>query len=301
MADWSLAERQGRLGYIHGGADKEVGRFRGVDRVNKEDVQNATVLDGISEGVWRWHLRSGRDLPPSVDWRDVGAVTPVKDQITCGSCWAFGTVSALEGHWFRLTGEALVLSEQALVDCAWSEGAQGCDGGEDSYAYQWMRHHRGVPTEAEYGPYLNADGNCHVGSTKVDPKGKELLEISGWSRVNNTVDDLKDALAFMGPLVIRIAASPLSFYFYDGGTYTRVCVYAGADCSSDIVNSDHIVSLVGYDTTPAGDLYWILRNSWSSHWGEAGYMRILAKDNACGVLNTPTYPRFSDLSKVQKH
>ena len=87
----------------------------------------------------------------------------------------------------------MTLSEQALVDCSWPEGNNGCDGGEDSMAYEWMLHHQGVPSTEEYGPYLNADGVCHV--TAANPKQMPGLEIRSWTRVNNTIESLKDALA----------------------------------------------------------------------------------------------------------
>ena len=76
-----------------------------------------------------------------------GAVTPVKDQSVCGSCWSFGTVGTLEGALFLNTGQLTRLSQQALVDCSWGFGNNGCDGGEDWRAYQWIMKHGGIPTE----------------------------------------------------------------------------------------------------------------------------------------------------------
>lgn len=94
------------------------------------------------------------DLPESVDWRLYGAVTPVKDQSVCGSCWSFGTVGAVEGAYFLKTGQLVRLSQQALVDCSWGYGNNGCDGGYDFRSYQWIMKHGGIPTEDSYGPYL---------------------------------------------------------------------------------------------------------------------------------------------------
>ena len=150
-------------------------------------------------------------------------------------------------------------------------------------AYEWMLHHQGVPSTAEYGPYLNADGLCHVKA--ANPKAMPGLEIKAWTRVNDTRAALKDALSTRGTLVVRVQATPLSFYFYGSGLYD----VPHAECSRDAADSDHIVALVGYGYEPSGLGYWILRNSWSSHWGEDGYMRI-GMDNVCGVTNTPTYP-----------
>lgn len=272
MADWSAEER--RLGR------------HGLRRSPAGDRALAGQLDGYGDKYWEWHERTVEDgdLKRAVDWRSAGGVAPIKDQGTCGSCWAFGTVAALEGALFVKTGERLALSEQALVDCSWPEGNNGCDGGEDSFAYEWMLHHQGAPSTAEYGPYLNADGACHVAA--ANPRHEPSLQIKAWARVNDTVADIMDALQTRGTLVVRIVASPLSFYFYGGGLYD----VDDAECSRDADKSDHIVALVGYGFEESGLGYWILRNSWSVHWGEGGYMKIGMYDNVCGVLNTATYP-----------
>ena len=278
MADWTDEERRrGRLGFRNPLKEAPSSSKAAVSRA-------ADSLDGYEFGVfWRWHERSAKRLAPTVDWRREGGVAPVKDQGTCGSCWAFGTVAALEGALFVASGDQMTLSEQALVDCSWPEGNNGCDGGEDTMAYEWMLHHQGVPSTAEYGPYLNADGLCHV--LDANPKQLPALEIRSWTRVNASVDEVKDALATRGTLVVRVQATPMSFYFYGGGLYD----VPHDECSRDAADSDHIVALVGYGYEPSGLGYWILRNSWSSHWGEDGYMRI-GMDNVCGVTNTPTYP-----------
>ena len=105
-------------------------------------------------------------VPDSMDWRLFGAVTPVKDQSICGSCWSFGTVGHLEGTRFLQTNDLVELSQQALVDCSWGFGNNGCDGGEDTRVYQWMLANDGIPSEDSYGPYLGQDGYCHVKDTK---------------------------------------------------------------------------------------------------------------------------------------
>ncbi|KAI8433164.1 hypothetical protein MSG28_014007 [Choristoneura fumiferana] len=116
-------------------------------------------------------------LPPEYDWRLFGAVTPVKDQSVCGSCWSFGTVGAVEGALFLHNGQHLVrLSQQALVDCSWGFGNNGCDGGEDYRAYQWIMKH-GLPTEEDYGGYLGQDGYCHIDNVTL------VTSIKGWVNV----------------------------------------------------------------------------------------------------------------------
>jgi C1A family cysteine protease len=107
-------------------------------------------------------------LPESHDWRILGAVTPVKDQSVCGSCWSFGTIGCVESAYFLKNGGDLVrLSQQALIDCSWGYGNNGCDGGEDFRAYQWMMKVGGVPLEDEYGGYLGQDGYCHANNVTL--------------------------------------------------------------------------------------------------------------------------------------
>merc|ERR1711962_914891 len=123
--------------------------------------------------------RELQSAPDTLDWRMYGAVTPVKDQSVCGSCWSFGTVGTLEGTLFLQTGKLVRLSQQALVDCSWGFGNNGCDGGEDFRAYQWIMRHGGIPTEDSYGPYLGQDGYCRLEQADMG------LKIKGWVNVTS--------------------------------------------------------------------------------------------------------------------
>merc|ERR1711962_1181280 len=113
--------------------------------------------------------RELQDAPEELDWRLYGAVSQVKDQASCGSCWSFGTVGTLEGALFLKTGTMTRLSQQALVDCSWGFGNNGCDGGEDFRSYQWIMKHGGIPTEDSYGNYLGIDGFCHIDQSTMGP------------------------------------------------------------------------------------------------------------------------------------
>jgi C1A family cysteine protease len=217
-------------------------------------------------------------LPESFDWRIYGAVTPVKDQSVCGSCWSFGTVGAIEGAYFLKTGGNLVrLSQQALIDCSWGYGNNGCDGGEDFRAYQWMQKHGGIPTEEEYGPYLGQDSYCHVQNTTL------VAKITGWVNVtSNDQNALKIALLKHGPISVAIDASPRTFTFYSNG------IYYDDKCKNDIDGLDHAVLLVGYGKINDKG-YWLVKNSWSNYWGNDGYILMSMNNNNCGVMTTPTY------------
>ncbi|XP_063629321.1 digestive cysteine proteinase 1 isoform X1 [Cydia splendana] len=216
-------------------------------------------------------------LPSEHDWRLFGAVTPVKDQSVCGSCWSFGTVGAVEGALFLKNGNHLVrLSQQALVDCSWGFGNNGCDGGEDFRAYQWIMKH-GLPTEEEYGGYLGQDGYCHIDNVTL------VTSIKGW--VNVTTNDekaLRLAIFKHGPISVAIDASHKTFSFYSHG------VYYEPECKSKVEELDHAVLAVGYGILN-GQKYWLVKNSWSNMWGNDGYVLMSSKENNCGVMSAPTY------------
>ncbi|XP_023327352.1 digestive cysteine proteinase 1 [Eurytemora carolleeae] len=218
-----------------------------------------------------------QDAPDTLDWRLYGAVTPVKDQSVCGSCWSFGTVGTLEGTLFLHTGQLVRLSQQALVDCSWGFGNNGCDGGEDFRAYQWMLKHGGIPTEDSYGPYLGQDGYCNLNQSSVGLKIKGFVNVT-----SGDVDALKVAIASKGPISVAIDASHKSLSFYSSG------VYFEKDCRSDMEGLDHAVLAVGYGTI-AGQDYWLIKNSWSTYWGNDGYVLMARRGNNCGVATTPTY------------
>ncbi|XP_075985097.1 C1 family peptidase 26-29-p [Anticarsia gemmatalis] len=216
-------------------------------------------------------------LPTEYDWRLFGAVTPVKDQSVCGSCWSFGTTGAVEGALFLHNGNTLVrLSQQALVDCSWGFGNNGCDGGEDFRAYQWIMKH-GLPTEEDYGGYLGQDGYCHIDNVTA------VTKIKGWVNVTtNNENALRLAIFKHGPISVAIDAAHKTFSFYSNG------VYYEPKCHNKVEELDHAVLAVGYGILK-GQKYWLIKNSWSNMWGNDGYVLMATKDNNCGVQAAPTY------------
>ncbi|XP_028406365.1 digestive cysteine proteinase 1-like [Dendronephthya gigantea] len=217
------------------------------------------------------------DIPDFVDWRLRGAVTPVKDQAICGSCWSFGATGAMEGALFLHTGNRIRLSQQVLMDCSWGFGNNACNGGEEYRAYQWVMKHGGIPSEFTYGPYLGMNGYCHFNSSEVS------THIDGYVNVTSGSEEmLKVAIATHGPCSVGIDASHKSFSFYSDG------VYYEPDCGNQTDDLDHAVLAVGYGTM-RGQTYWLVKNSWSTHWGNDGYILMSTKNNNCGVTTDATF------------
>lgn len=249
-----------------------VNTMNGFNRTN-------TILKGVEnklEGASFIEPANVR-IPDSVDWRTLGAVTPVKDQGHCGSCWSFSTTGALEGQHFRKTKKLLSLSEQNLIDCSTSYGNQGCNGGLMDQAFQYIKDNGGIDTEKTY-PYEGIDDTCHFSKKNVGATDKGFVDIPSGDE-----DSLKKALATIGPISVAIDASHESFQFYEQG------VYYEPSCSSEAL--DHGVLAVGYGTDEDGTDYWIVKNSWGTTWGDKGYVKMARnKDNHCGIATQASYP-----------
>jgi C1A family cysteine protease len=228
------------------------------------------------------HKYNGEALPDSVDWTTAGAVTPVKDQGQCGSCWAFSTTGSLEGANELASGSLNSFSEQQFVDCAGSYGNQGCNGGlmDDGFDYAEATS---VCSESSY-PYTGTDGSCRASScTTALAKGA----VSGYKDVKaNSKEDLMSAVA-LGPVSIALDGAGSAFQGYKSG------ILSGS-CGSQL---DHGVLAVGYGTD-AGTDYWLVKNSWGTSWGMNGYIKLIrgkrfASSGECGLLAEPSYPVVS--------
>lgn len=221
---------------------------------------------------------AGAKLPDTWDWSIRGAVTPVKDQAVCGSCWSFGTSGTIEGAYFVKNGHLPKLSQQQMIDCSWKFGNNGCDGGEDFRAYKYLMEAGGLASEEDYGSYMGIDGKCHDGDVKKTAK------ISGFYNVtSNNVEALKHALVTYGPVTVAIDASRPTFTFYSHG------IYYDEKCNNSPDGLDHQVLAVGYAKVD-GKLVWLIKNSWSTYWGNDGYILMSAENNNCGVMDSPTVP-----------
>merc|ERR1719263_1454268 len=227
------------------------------------------------------HRYSGAELPTEVDWSAKGAVTPVKNQGQCGSCWSFSSTGSLEGAWEIASGKLVSLSEQQLVDCSKKEGNMGCNGGLMDNAFTYWKT-AGVCTEESY-PYTAKTGTtCKASScTKAIPEGG----VVGFKDVDKDDEKaLMEAVA-TGPVSIAIQANKGAFQFYKGGVLSTSCG----------TSLDHGVLLVGYGTEN-GKTYWKVKNSWGEVWGEKGYILLErehspdGKAGECGLMTQPSYP-----------
>jgi len=233
------------------------------------------------------------ELPKNFDWRTArpGSVSPVKDQAMCGSCWTYGLTEPIESIQAIRTGRLVELSEQFVVDCTWTNGTaganSGCDGGNsDVGALEIIRKFGGViPSAAAYGSYLSVDGFCK--DTRLMEVG---AKITGWVDVKKRDEQgLLQALVSQGPISVGIMV-PEEMLFYDSG------VLKVESCKHDEGQIDHAVVLIGFGTDEHGTDYYTIRNSWSTYWGDQGYIKVARGEQDCCISCEAGFPELDAAS-----
>lgn len=218
-------------------------------------------------------------VPLTVDWRKENAVTHVKNQEDCGSCWAFSTTGSVEGIVAIKTGKLHNISEQQLVDCSSDEGNQGCNGGSMDQGFQYIIDNNGSCSESEY-PYVAQQEQCQ--------DCKNVVSISNYSDIERNDEKILKRVVSNQPVSVAIQANQPTFQQYSRG------IYSDENCGTQL---DHGVLVVGYGYDMFHQMdYWIVKNSWGTEWGEDGYIRIQRNVDdtrgLCGIAMIPSIPIY---------
>jgi cathepsin L len=260
----------------------EVGINKFADLSNKEFVSlyNGLNITATYDAVIE-RIDAPRIQGDVVNWVNKGAVTGVKNQGQCGSCWSFSTTGSVEGAHFLKTGSLVSLSEQNLVDCSTAEGNDGCNGGLMDDAFQYIIKNHGIDTEASY-PYRATGPNaCQFKAADVGATITSFHDV-----MRGSESDLQSSVDKQ-PVSVAIDAGHNSFQLYKSGVYYETA------CST--TQLDHGVLAVGYGTQGSTQ-YFKVKNSWGASWGESGYIRLARGQQynggagQCGIYSDPSYP-----------
>ena len=249
------------------------------------DMENHEIVD-LLNGYMQEMKNSSKDVftynpnieaAATVDWREKGAVTEVKNQGQCGSCWSFSATGSLEGQHFLKKGKLVSLSEQNLVDCSTIFGNHGCQGGLMDNAFKYVDENKGIDTEKSY-PYQAHNELCRFRAKNIGASCNGYVDIP-----RKDERALTQAIQTVGPISVAIDASRATFHYYKKG------VYYDHLCSS--TRLDHGVLAVGYGSEEGQD-YYIVKNSWGPQWGMEGYVLMSRnRENNCGIATQASYPK----------
>ncbi|CAK94744.1 unnamed protein product (macronuclear) [Paramecium tetraurelia] len=200
-----------------------------------------------------------------IDWTQKGAVTKVKDQGQCGSCWTFGTTGVLEGFFFTTTGELPNLSEQQLLDCStFQDFNLGCNGGLPARALQYVKR-SGITTQDAY-EYKGVQGSCKIKGGAYHIKGSVALEPTEEALISYLNE---------GPVSVGVDASNWQYYNPSDEKVFSTCEKS----------LNHAVLAVGYDKDS-----FKVKNSWGTAWGDKGFIHLKRGQNTCGIYDTNVVP-----------
>ncbi|NXF53976.1 CATS protein, partial [Oceanites oceanicus] len=249
----------------------------------------AALLTGLNVAPWTnwtspYRPQPGSKVPDTVDWREKGCVTDVKNQGTCGLCWVFSAVGALEAQVKLKTGNLVSLSVQNLIDCTRGYGNKGCGGGWKTRAFQYIIDNQGIDLDASY-PYTAQDGACRYNPTARAAACSGYVELP-----HGDESTLKDAVANVGPISVSIDASqPTTFLYWWAVSKCLPGIYRDPSCSQVVT---HAVLVIGYGSSDGQD-DWLVKNSWGARFGEQGYVRMARnRGNHCGIASYGAHPQI---------
>ncbi|CAH8576032.1 unnamed protein product [Schistosoma turkestanicum] len=278
MMEHNRAYQEGKVSYQMG-----INEFSDKTDHELKNLRGYKVTHRVTKARGSTYIRSEHTKPPpKVDWRREGAVTEVKNQGRCGSCWAFSSTGAIEGQHYLKTKRLVSISEQQLIDCSKSYGNNGCGGGLMNLAFEYVQENGGIDSEISY-PYMSGDGEdsmqCHFNATNI------VAQVTGYFSIEEGDERaLMDAVATKGPISVAVNAGLPSFSAYKSG------IYSDPNCKGGPDDLDHGVLVVGYGEEN-GRSYWLVKNSWGEDWGENGYIKILKDSkNMCGIATAASYP-----------
>ena len=287
LSYFTIGNYQGNIKFINShnalNTSYEVGVNEFINRNYTNGTYNSTYSHYIPADHGNINIFSDHKVPKKIDWRKKGVVSAVKNQRSCGSCWAFSAIETVESEWALTHNQLYNLSAQELVDCSGYLGNHGCNGGSMKYGFQYVVQN-GLCLNQSY-PY-----NATVGFCKNQTCTKKVFIDKYHAVMPNNEKQLEKAVANQ-PVSVAIQANTRSFQLYKKGIYTDPM------CGTQL---DHGVVVVGYGYDDTLNLpYCIVRNSWGANWGENGYIRILKNSEdpqgECGIAMDPSYPVISKI------
>jgi cathepsin L len=268
VRDWNAGNTGTVLGMTH---------LADLTNAEYQKIYLGTKVDATARLATATVTKATDTYNATVDWRNKNVVTGIKNQGQCGSCWSFSTTGSTEGAHALPTGNLVSLSEQNLVDCSSAYGNEGCNDGLMDNAFKYIIANKGIDTEASY-PYQGVQGTCQYNAANSG------ATISSYTDVTSGSETALATAVTQQPVSVAIDASHTSFQLYTSGIYHDIF------CSS--TKLDHGVLAVGFGTdTTDNRNYWIVKNSWGTTWGMAGFI-YMSKDrnNNCGIATAASFP-----------